>query len=199
MIEDEYDAALRPDWTPISAQDRLPRDRVVYLGSTGKTLSPAVRLGWAVLPKPLATLFAEEVATSVLQISAIEQLAFADFLRRGEFDRHLRQIRTVFCQRRAAVVAAFERALPHVRVRDGAAGLNMLIELPSADLEQAALRQANSRGIKVEALSRHTLPGYTGPAGLLIGVGGLADGAISHVVEELAGALAAVGALAAAA
>jgi len=199
VIEDEYDAALRPDWTAISAQDRLPRDRVVYLGSTGKTLSPAVRLGWAVLPKALATLFAEEVVTSVLQISAIEQLAFADFLRRGEFDRHLRQMRIVFCQRRTAVVAAFERALPHVRVRDGAAGLNMLIELPSVDLEQAALRQASSRGIKVETLSRHTLPGYRGPAGLLIGVGGLADGAISHVVEELAGALAAVGALAAAA
>jgi GntR family transcriptional regulator / MocR family aminotransferase len=199
VIEDEYDAALRPDWTPISAQDRLARDRVVYLGSTGKTLSPAVRLGWAVLPKPLVALFAEEVAGSVLQISAIEQLAFADFLRRGEFDRHLRQMRTVFCQRRTAVVAAFERSLPQVRVRDGAAGLNMLIELPSVDLEQAAVRRLNALGIKVETLSRHTLPGYKGPAGLLIGVGGLPDGAISHVVEELAGALAAVGAPAVAA
>jgi GntR family transcriptional regulator/MocR family aminotransferase len=199
VIEDEYDAALRPDWTPISARDRLPRDRVVYLGSTGKTLSPAVRLGWAVLPNGLAAAFAEEVAGSVLQISAIEQLAFADFLRRGEFDRHLRQMRIVFCRRRAAVVAAFERAIPQVRVRDGAAGLNMLIELPSVDLEQAAVRQLDSRGIKVETLSRHTLPGYRGPAGLLIGVGGLPDGAISHVVEELARALASVGALAAAA
>lgn len=199
VIEDEYDGALRPDWTPISAQDRLSRDRVVYLGSTGKTLSPAVRLGWAVLPRALVAPFAEEVAGSVLQISAIEQLAFADFLRRGEFDRHLRQMRAVFCRRRAAVVAAFERAIPHVRVRDGAAGLSMLIELSSVDLEQAALRQADARGIKVETLSRHTLPGYQGPAGLLIGVGGLPDGAISHVVEELARALAAVGALAAAA
>lgn len=199
VIEDEFDAALRPDWTPISARDGLPRDRVVYLGSTGKTLSPAVRLGWAVLPATLVGVFADEVASSVLQISAIEQLAFADFLRRGEFDRHLRQMRTVFCQRRAAVVAAFERVLPHVRVRDGAAGLNMLIELPSVALEQAAVRQANARGIKVETLSRHTLPGYKGPAGLLIGVGGLPDGAIPHVVEELAQALAAVGALAAAA
>jgi GntR family transcriptional regulator/MocR family aminotransferase len=199
VIEDEYDAGLRPDWTPISAQDRLVRDRVVYLGSTGKTLSPAVRLGWAVLPRALAAAFAEEVAGSVLQISAIEQLAFADFLRRGEFDRHLRQMRIVFCRRRAAVVAAFERVIPQVRVRDGAAGLNMLIELPSVELEQAAVRQANSRGIRAETLSRHTLPGYRGPAGLLIGVGGLPDGAIPHVVEELARSLAAVGALAAAA
>lgn len=199
IIEDEYDAALRPDWTPISARDGLPRDRVVYLGSTGKTLSPAVRLGWAVLPKALATVFAEEVVSSVLQIPAIEQLAFADFLRRGEFDRHLRQLRIVFRQRRAAFAAAFERALPDVRVRDAAAGLNMVIELPSVELEQAALRQAGSRGIKVETLSRHTLPGYKGSAGLLLGMGGLPDGAISHVVEELAQTLAAVGALAAAA
>lgn len=199
VIEDEYDAALRPDWTAISAQDGLTRDRVVYLGSTGKTLSPAVRLGWAVVPRALATVFAEEVVSSVLQISPIEQLAFADFLRRGEFDRHLRQMRIVFRRRRAAVTAAFERTLPQVRVRDAAAGLNMLIELPSVDLEQAAVERANARGIKLETLSRHTLPGYRGPAGLLIGVGGLPDGAISHVVEELAQVLATVGALAAAA
>ena len=199
VIEDEYDAALRPDWTPISARDGLRGDRTVYLGSTGKTLSPAVRLGWAVLPKALATVFAEEVVSSVLQISAIDQLAYADFLRRGEFDRHLRQMRIVFGRRRAAVAAAFERALPQVPVRDAAAGLNMVIELPSIELERAAVRQAGSRGIRVETVSRHALPGYRGPAGLLIGMGGLPDGAISHVVEELAEALAAVGALAAAA
>src|SRR5262249_3965027 len=101
--------------------------------------------------------------------------------------------------RRTAVVAAFERAIPQVRVRDGAAGLNMLIELPSVDLEQAAVRRAHARGIKGETLSPHTFPGYQGPAGLLVAVRGLPDGAISHVVEELAQALAAVGALAAAA
>lgn len=196
VVEDEYDAALRLDWTPISARDGFVRDRVVYLGSTGKTLSPAVRLGWAVLPRTLATVFAEEVITSVLQIPAIEQLAFADFLRRGEYDRHLRHLRIVFSQRRAALAAAFERALPDARVRDAAAGLNMLIELPSVEQEQAAFRRASSRGIKIETLSRHTLPGYKGPAaGLLIGVGGLPDGAIPYVVEELARALAAVGAL----
>jgi len=108
-------------------------------------------------------------------------------------------MRIVFGRRRAAVAAAFERALPQVRVRDAAAGLNMVIELPSIELERAAVRQAGSRGIKVETVSRHALPGYRGPAGLLIGMGGLPDGAISHVVEELAQALAAVGALAAAA
>jgi GntR family transcriptional regulator/MocR family aminotransferase len=199
VVEDEYDAALRLDWTAISARDGLTRDRVVYLGSTGKTLSPAVRLGWAVLPRTLATLFAEEVVSSVLQLPAIEQLAFADFLGRGEYDRHLRQLRIVFCRRRAAFAAAFERALPDVPMRDAAAGLNMLIELPSVELEQAAFRRANLRGIKVETLSRHTLPGYRGPAGLLIGVGGLPDGAIPYVVEDLARALAAVGALPAAA
>jgi GntR family transcriptional regulator / MocR family aminotransferase len=199
VVEDEYDAALRLDWTPISAQDGLARDRVVYLGSTGKTLSPAVRLGWAVLPKMLAAVFAEEVVTSVLQLPAIEQLAFADFLRRGEYDRHLRHLRIVFCRRRAAFAAAIERALPYVQVRDAAAGLNMLIELPSVELEQAAFRRASSRGIKVETLSRHTLPGYKGSAGLLVGVGGLPDGAIPYVVEDLARALAAVGALPAAA
>jgi hypothetical protein len=75
----------------------------------------------------------------------------------------------------------------------------MLIELPSVEQEHAALLRASSRGIKVETLSRHTLPGYKGPAGLLIGVGGLPDGAIPYVVADLARALAAVGALPAAA
>jgi GntR family transcriptional regulator / MocR family aminotransferase len=194
IIEDEYDAALRPDWTPISARDELRCDRIVYLGSTGKALSPAVRLGWAVLPKALAPAFAEEVVANVLQLSAIEQLAFADFLRRGEFDRHLRRMRSLYRQRREALAAAFEGAIPGVQMRDAAAGLNMLIELRSVELEQAAFRHATARGINSEMLSEHTLPGYRGPAGLLIGVGGLADGAIQHVVEELARVLAAIGA-----
>jgi GntR family transcriptional regulator / MocR family aminotransferase len=195
IIEDEYDAGLRPDWTPISARDDLARDRVIYLGSTGKTLSPAVRLGWAVVPRALMTAFVEEVARSVRQISTIEQLAFADFLRRGEFDRHLRQMRALFRQRRAALIAACERGLPSAPVREAAAGLNLLIELPSLELEQAALHETGSRGIKVETVSQHTLPGYRGPAGLVLGVGGLPEGAISHVVEELAQALATAGAV----
>ncbi|MFL5959719.1 MAG: PLP-dependent aminotransferase family protein [Gaiellaceae bacterium] len=199
VVEDEYDAALRTDWTPLSARDGIVRDRIVYLGSTGKTLSPAVRLGWAVLPRALANALAEEVVSSVLQLPAIEQLAFADFLRRGEFDRHLRHMRSVFRQRRGAFVAAFEQAVPDVRVHDAAAGLNMLIELPSVELEQAAFRRAELRGIRVDTVSRHAMPGYRGPAGLLIGLGGLPEGAIPHVVEGLARALAAVGALPAAA
>jgi GntR family transcriptional regulator / MocR family aminotransferase len=189
VIEDEYDAALRTDWTPIRARDDLAGNGVVYLGSTGKTLSPAVRLGWAVLPPALAGGFAEEVVASVLQISAIEQLAFVDFLRRGEFDRHLRRLRMLFRRRRDAFAAAFERTCPDVGIHDAAAGLSVLIELGSLELEQAAFRRAGSRGIKLEMLSQHTLPGYRGPGGLVIGLGALPDGAISHAVDELARAI----------
>jgi hypothetical protein len=75
----------------------------------------------------------------------------------------------------------------------------MLIELGAAELEQPAVQHASSRGIKIEALSEHALPGYRGSAGLLVGVGGLAEGAIAHVVEVLAQTLAAVGELSVAA
>jgi GntR family transcriptional regulator/MocR family aminotransferase len=189
VIEDDYDAEFRYDRAPIGSLQGLSPEHVAYIGSTGKTLAPAIRLGWAVLPPSLVEPVAEKLARSLLHISGIDQLAFTDFLRRGEFDRHLRRMRTIYRRRRDVVVDALATHLPELRIAGIAAGLHVVVELPSAEAEAAASARAHAAGVLVQTLSQHALPGYNGPTGLLIGYGSLPEPTLRAAVERLASAI----------
>jgi GntR family transcriptional regulator/MocR family aminotransferase len=191
IVEDEYDAEFRYDRLPIDALHALSPDHVVYLGSTAKTLAPGIRLGWAVLPRHLSADVEEEVALSVLHLSSLDQLAFADFLRRGEFDRHLRRMRAVYKKRRDVLVEAVERRLGVPSVGGIAAGLHVVVELESPQLEARVCEEARRRGIDLDSLGEHALPAYAARSGILIGYGGISEAAIPAAVDELADAFAA--------
>jgi len=189
IIEDDYDAEFRYDRAPIGALQGLSPEQVAYIGSTSKTLSPAIRLGWAVLPADLVTPMRDELLTSVLQLSGIDQLALADFLRRGELDRHMRRMRTVYRHRRNTLVEALHRELPGSALSGVAAGLHVVLELASSDEELDACAAAEGQGVAIQSLSQHALPGYDGQPGLLIGYGAISEPAIPLAVKQLAAAL----------
>ena len=96
VIEDDYDAEYRYDRAPIGAMQGLDPDRVAYAGTASKTLAPGLRLGWLVLPPDLVEPFAEAKLLADRGSPILDQLTFADFLGRGEFDRHLRRMRPVY-------------------------------------------------------------------------------------------------------
>ena len=98
-IEDDYDAEYRYDRAAIGAIQGLDPDRVVYAGSASKTLAPALRLGWLVVPPRLVAAVSEEKILADRGTARIEQHAFADFLTRGELDRHLRRMRVRYLER----------------------------------------------------------------------------------------------------
>jgi GntR family transcriptional regulator/MocR family aminotransferase len=189
IIEDDYDAEFRYDRPPIGAIQGLSPEQVAYMGSTSKTLSPAIRLGWAVLPADLVTAACEELVATVLQLSGIDQLALADFLRRGEFDRHMRRMRTVYRRRRNVLVDALRAELPGVTLSGIVAGLHVVVELAARADETEACAAAEARGVAIQSLSQHALPGYEGPPGLLIGYGAIPEPTIPGAVEQLAGTI----------
>jgi GntR family transcriptional regulator / MocR family aminotransferase len=189
VIEDDYDAEFRYDRAPIGALQGLSPDAVAYIGSTAKTLAPGIRLGWAVMPPNLYEIVADELNNSMRHVSGIDQLALADFITRGEFDRHLRQMRAIYKRRRDLLVSGLATHVPDLRVTGIAAGLHVVLQLPSRDAEVATYTQALENGIMIHPLSRHTMPGYDGPAGVLIGYGAISDAAIPYVVEQLAAAI----------
>ena len=186
IVEDDYDAEFRYDRASVGALQGLAPERVIYLGSASKTLAPGLRLGWAVLPPSFDAEVVEELSRSTLHISAVDQLAFENFLRAGELDRHLRKMRVLYRQRRDAVVRALEEELPDLPVRGIAAGLHLVLELDSYELEQSVYVSARERSIALESLSEHGLPGYEGPYGLLIGYGALSEPALREAIRELA-------------
>jgi predicted enzyme related to lactoylglutathione lyase len=187
IIVDDYDAEYRYDRQPIGALHGLDPGRVVYAGSVSKTLAPALRLGWLVAPARLAEAVAREKAADDLGTPVVEQLALADFLERGELDRHLRGTRLEYRRRRDALVGALRRYLPQARVAGVAAGLHLAVYLPEGTDEAAALAAARGRGIGTAGLSEHrTQPG---PPALLLGYGRITQPSIDAGVRAVSAAL----------
>ena len=183
-IEDDYDAEYRYDRAAIGAVQGLEPDRVVYAGSTTKTLAPALRLGWLVVPARLLEQVRCEKLLSDRGTARIEQLAFAEFLARGHLDRHRRRMRLSYAARRAALIDALGRELPEATVRGIAAGLHVTVELSAADDERAILRRrvrAGSRSRDVglrrprRAADAHARLRPPARAGRSPGVRGLAE------------------------
>ena len=191
IIEDDYDAEFRYDREPIGAIQGLCPDNVVYIGSASKILAPGLRLGWLVVPAPRVDAIAKEKKVVDLGSSAIDQLAFADFLSRGELDRHLRRLRPIYRRRRDAILAALARYLPELRPVGASAGLHVLVWLPD-DVDEAALvREASAAGIGLEgAASSGTTPNPR--AGVIFGYGSADERTIDEGVRRLASVLASV-------
>jgi GntR family transcriptional regulator/MocR family aminotransferase len=190
ILEDDYDAEYRYDREPIGSLHGLAPDHVAYAGTVSKTLAPGLRLGWLVLPPRLVDI----VATIKEQIDrgspSLEQLAFADFLTRGEFDHHLRRMRPIYRARRDAMLEALRRHLPELRPVGASAGLHVVAWLPD-DVDEAALvRRALALGVNVGGLSPYRrLPG-DGRGGLLFGYGVPTEAEIDEGVRLVADALA---------
>src|SRR4029453_18997557 len=126
-VEDDYDAEYRYDRAPGGALQGMDPERIVYPGPASKTLAPAMRLGWMVVPPRLLNAVHREQRQVDFGVSRMEQHAFADFLSRGELDRHLRRMRARYRARRDALVEAVTEALPEVRVHGIRAGLHVTI------------------------------------------------------------------------
>jgi GntR family transcriptional regulator/MocR family aminotransferase len=188
-IEDDYDAEYRYDRAAVGALQGLDPDRVVYAGSASKTLAPALRLGWLVVPRSLLESVGNEKLIADRGTARIEQLAFADFLNRGELDRHLRRMRGRYRARRDALVEALNEELPGVTVRGIAAGLQVTVELPAGDDEQAICAEARRRRIELESMSDFRPGGPPRPPALVLGYAQMPEGAIRAGVRELAAAI----------
>ena len=152
-IEDDYDAEYRYDRAAVGALQGLDPDRVVYVGSASKTLAPALRIGWLVVPRSLLDAVSHEKLLADRGTARIEQHAFADFLTRGELDRHLRRMRARYRGRRDALIEALTEALPEAAVSGIAAGLHVTVRLPDTDDEQAIVDEARRRRVELEVMS----------------------------------------------
>jgi GntR family transcriptional regulator/MocR family aminotransferase len=184
VLEDDYDAEFRYDRQPVGSLQGLAPDLVVYGGSASKTLAPALRLGWLVLPSSLvAELHADDAFAPPGTPPTLDQLALADLVERGEVDRHLRRQRLRYARRRAALLQALAGQLPHLEVRGAAAGLFAVLVLPAGADEEAIAARAAEHGAALEPLRA------PGRAGLVVGYANLPEAAAPAAVRALARAL----------
>jgi GntR family transcriptional regulator/MocR family aminotransferase len=195
VIEDDYDGEFRYDRQPVGALQAMAPDRVVYAGTASKTLAPGLRLGWLVLPQSLLGPVTELLADGVVRVPMIDQLALADLLRGGGYDRQVRRMRTTYRARRDRVLELIERRGDPVRVEGIAAGLHLVLRMPAGGPSEADLRTASARHeLAVQTLDRHWLggPSPDRPAGLIVGFGAPAGHAFGPALRALEAVLAEV-------
>ncbi|WP_192809474.1 MocR-like pyridoxine biosynthesis transcription factor PdxR [Actinomadura rudentiformis] len=187
VLEDDYDAEFRYDRAPVGAIQGLAPDVVAHAGSVSKTLAPGLRLGWLVPPPHLTEAIAEAKLLADRGSPAIEQLAFADFLLRGEFDRHLRRMRPLYRRRRDALLGALEQHLPAFEPTGIAAGLHLVAWLPEGLREDDLIVAAAREGVKVAGVGPYRIGGE-GRQGLILGYSELNEARIVEGVQALAAA-----------
>ncbi|XVU27593.1 PLP-dependent aminotransferase family protein [Actinoplanes sp. CA-054009] len=185
IIEDDYDAEHRYDRAPVAALQGSAPDHVAYCGSVSKSLAPGMRLGWLVAPRPMQADLLAAKHDSDLGNPALPQLVLARLLAGGDYERHLRTVRSRQRQRRDALLAGLRRHLPGARVTGVAAGLHLLImtagDTPDTELAERAAARA---GVLVHPLSWHRLK--PGPPGLILGYAAQPPDRLAEAARRLA-------------
>lgn len=176
LIEDDYDSEYRYRGRPVAALQGLAdgAEHVAYLGTFSKALFPALRLGYAVLPPQLHKPFLAAKQICGAGTPVLEQLATADFLREGHFERHIRRTRATASKRRDALVAAIHSTFrDRASIQGGEAGLHLLVRLDGLPSRAATplVERAQAAGIGIESANAfwleppsdlHVLLGYAG-------------------------------------
>lgn len=128
IIEDDYDGEYRYEGRPIAAIQGLDRyGRTLYVGTFSKILFPAARLGYLVLPHSMVETFMAAKWWADRHTPTLEQLALAELIESGEFERHLRRMRKTYDERRSTLIDALARRLGnHVTVTGTRAGLHLV-------------------------------------------------------------------------
>jgi GntR family transcriptional regulator/MocR family aminotransferase len=167
----------------------LDPGRVAHVGTTAKTLAPGLRLGWITAPAWLAGQLPEAKSAADSGSPVIAQIALANLITSGEYERHFVRARRTYRRRRDLLLHALSTYLPGLRPQGAAAGMQLLLPLPTGIDDTTVAEAAVRRGICLTPLS----PMHLAPSpeqGLLLGFGRLAEHRIPGAVRALAAALA---------
>ncbi|HEV7733455.1 MAG TPA: PLP-dependent aminotransferase family protein, partial [Candidatus Binatia bacterium] len=176
VLEDDYDSEYRYGGRPFPAMQGLDAaGRVVYVGTFSKTMFPALRAGWLVVPPALVDPFRAAVRNTGHTVPGVIQAALADFMNDGHFGAHVRRMRTLYAARQERLVTAAHRRLDGLLdVRPADAGMQLAAALPPGTDDRAVAQAAYDAGVIAPALSSYYLGSQSSP-GLFLGYAGVKE------------------------
>lgn len=186
IIEDDYDSEFRYSGDPVAPLYTMDPSRVIYVGTLSKTLFPALRIGYVILPRVFHKRWRELRMHMDLQNPPYEQAALAQFFRTRKLDRHVQRMRRLYGQRRQILLDSLTDAFGDAwRPCGDAAGLHLAAGFPGrvfdGDFTQRALRQ----GIRLATVGQHCIQNERHQDKLLLGYGHLGSGEIANGVALL--------------
>ncbi|HEX3158659.1 MAG TPA: PLP-dependent aminotransferase family protein, partial [Gemmatimonadaceae bacterium] len=193
ILEDDYDSEYRYSGHPLPALQGLAEanERVLYLGTFSKTLFPALRLGYLVVPHSLVDAIAGARALVDRHSPLVDQAIVADFMESGHFARHLRRTRAIYAERQGALLAAAGEELAGlVRLAPDQGGLQLIAWLPPGVSADAAAGAARHAGVDCLSLARYYAePRPDAPEALMLGYAGFDGPELRRAARSLARAL----------
>ena len=184
LIEDDYDSEFRWSSRPIPALQGLDRaGRVVYMGTFSRSIAPAIRVAYMILPPALLERYRRTFSHGACAVSRFEQESLRRFLAQGLYGRHLRRTGNLYRRKCALFTEALE-AIPGASITGAEAGLHFLLTLPRFSEEELVARAAD-QSVRVHPLSRycHAVPPL--PSTVVLGFAGLSEDQLAQAAEGL--------------
>ena len=158
LIEDDYDSEFRYKGMPIPAlQGMDKKGRVIYIGTFSKSIAPAIRIGFLVLPPSLLEIYEKKASFYSSTVSRIDQNILYEFLVKGHYERHLNRMRAVYKGKHDALLSALKKLEDRFTIQGEHAGLHVLLSHKKGVSEQILTELAAEQGVKVYGLSSYLI------------------------------------------
>lgn len=192
IIEDDYDSEFRYSGRPVPSLSGLTSsEKVVYIGTMSRSISPSVRIAYMVLPNTLLQEYRRRFGIYACTVSVFEQNTLAEFITGGHLVRHLNRVRTLCRKRRDLLVSLLEHAFgARIRIGGSTVGLHLLATLSDGPGEKAMRSRAEAVGIRLTGLSEYRgSPSTRIPCNtVVLGYAALKEADIRQIVKLLASA-----------
>lgn len=187
IVEDDYDSEFRYSGRPIPSLKSMDvGDRVIYMGSFSKSISPSLRISYMVLPQNLKEEYLERLTVFKCPVSAASQRALEIFIQKGDFEKHLNRMRNHYRRKRETLVQALKVAFPQAKIGGEEAGLHLLLYLDKKLPEKDLVDYLQERSFALRGLYEFRLDKLTSPKPcLVLGFGRLLEEDIEKSVLAL--------------
>lgn len=178
IIEDDHDSEYRYRGKPIPSLQSIDHDgKVIYLGTFSKSIAPALRISYMVLPEQLMQAYQEKCGFYSTTVPKVQQEVLQEFIEEGHFERHLNKMRALYKSKHDFLTAELKSRQWVKNIRGDHAGLHVLVEVETTLTEEALCRKALEAGVKVSGILQHYIhrPEEKSCPILLLGYGKLSE------------------------
>ncbi|MCB7521528.1 PLP-dependent aminotransferase family protein [[Clostridium] hylemonae] len=188
IIEDDYDSEFRYKGKPIPALKGYDADgKVIYLGTFSKSIAPAIRLSYMVLPEPLLDAYNKKSRFVNSTVSKVDQLIVQRFIEEGYYERHLNKTRALYKSRHDVLIEELRPLLDICSISGEHAGVHLLLTFRNGLMERELIERAAKRDIRVYGLSDYMIQGTKETSRtVLLGYANLTEEQIKEAVRILA-------------